>query len=221
MAIEIQMLTLGVVQTNCFVVGDTESGAAVVIDPADNAPAILRVVREKGWTVREILATHAHFDHVLAVQDLREATGAPFQLHEADLPLLQGMQLSGRLFGLEVPPPPEPDGFVEEGKPILMDGIRLDVLFTPGHSPGHVSYVLAAQEVVFSGDCLFRGSVGRTDLPGGDYARLMRSIFEQLLPLGDGFTIAPGHMGLTTVGHERQTNPFLLDYAATADSSDE
>lgn len=215
--LEIVMLTLGMVQTNCFIIGDQDSGAAVVIDPADSAPQIMQVVHERGWTVREILATHAHFDHVLAADDLRAATGAPFRLHEADLPLLNMMQQTGAWFGLQLPPGPEPDGYVMVGEPITVEGITLDVRFTPGHAPGHVSYVLASEQVVFSGDCLFRGSIGRTDLPGCDHATLMASIVEQLLPLGEAYTVAPGHMGLTTIGREMRTNPFLLDYLRSSD----
>lgn len=209
MAIEIVTLTLGIVQTNCYIVADTGSGAAVVIDPADDAAAILQAVKAHGWTVHQILATHAHFDHVLAADDLRQATGAPFCLHEADLPVLQAMALTGQLFGLELPPAPEPDSFVVAGEQITVDGLSLRVLFTPGHTPGHVSYVLPAARTVFSGDCLFQGSIGRTDLPGGDYDLLLRSIREQLLPLGDAFTVASGHGPLTTIGAERASNPFL------------
>ncbi len=209
MTIETVTLTLGIVQTNCYIVADTASGAAVVIDPADDAAAILQAVRTHGWTLRQILATHAHFDHVLAADDLRRATGAPFRLHEADLPVLEAMALTGQLFGLELPPAPEPDSFVVAGEQIAVDGLSLRVLFTPGHTPGHVSYVLPAAEMVFSGDCLFQGSIGRTDLPGGDYDLLLRSIREQLLPLGDAYTVASGHGPLTTIGAERATNPFL------------
>jgi hydroxyacylglutathione hydrolase len=213
MSHKIHMLTLGMVQTNCYIVGDEQTGDAVVIDPSDNAAEILAVVKKSGWTVREILATHAHFDHVLAVRDLKAATGAPFRLHQADLPLLQSLPETVQMFtGMTVPPAPAPDGFVEEGDSIRAGSIRLDVLFTPGHSPGHVSYVLDEDAVVFSGDCLFLGSIGRTDLPGADQTTLMKSIFGKLLPLGDEFTIAAGHMQTTTIGRERMSNPFLLDW---------
>ncbi len=211
MPIEIQTLALGVFQTNCYIVGNTDTRAAVIIDPADEAGVILKSVGEHGWTVKQILATHAHFDHVLAAGDLQAATGAPFRLHKADLPLLEAMQLTGAFFGLELPPPPTPDGYVEEGERIAVDGIALDVLHTPGHSPGHVSFVLRELEIIFCGDCLFEGSIGRTDLPGGDSTLLMHSIFEKLVPLGDGYTVASGHGGLTTIGQERRSNPFLLD----------
>jgi hydroxyacylglutathione hydrolase len=211
MTIETLNLTLGIVQTNCFVVADAATGAAVVIDPADDALTIGQAVKERGWTVREILATHAHFDHVLAVDALRRATGAPFRLHQADAPLLQMMPVTGQWFGLPLPPGPEPDGFVQEGERIVVDGIELEVRFTPGHTPGHVSYVLAAPQIVFCGDCLFQGSIGRTDLPDCDHRLLLRSIKDRLLSLGDTYTVAPGHGPLTTIGEERVTNPYLVD----------
>jgi hydroxyacylglutathione hydrolase len=214
---KVEMLTLGLVQTNCYIVGDEASRDAVVIDPSDNAPEILAVVKRNGWTVREILATHSHFDHVLAVRDLKAATGAPFRLHQADLPQLRNLPHVVEMFtGQTVPPAPEPDAFVDEGDTIAVGSIRLDVLFTPGHSPGHVSYVLHDDAVVFSGDCLFLGSIGRTDLPGGDLKTLMKSIFGKLLPLGDEYTVAAGHMQTTTIGRERMSNSFLLDWMGAA-----
>ncbi len=214
---KIEILTLGLVQTNCYIVGDEQSGDAVVIDPSDNAPQILAAVKRNGWTVREILATHAHFDHVLAARELKAATGAPFRLHKLDVPQLQALPQVVQMFtGMTVPPAPEPDSFVDEGDTISAGSIRLEVLFTPGHSPGHVSYVLRDDAVVFSGDCLFLGSIGRTDLPGGDMNALMKSIFGKVLPLGDEFTVAAGHMQTTTIGRERMSNPFLLDWMGTA-----
>ncbi len=214
---KIHMLTLGIVQTNCYIVGDDQTGEAVVIDPSDDASAILGAVQQEGWTVREILATHTHFDHVLAARDLKAATGASFRIHKADLPQLQSLPEVVQVFtGSTVLPAPEPDGFVEQGDVITVGSIRLAVLFTPGHSPGHVSYVLDEDAVVFSGDCLFLGSIGRTDLPGGDLNTLMKSIFGKLLPLGDEFTVAAGHMQTTTIGRERMSNPFLLDWMGAA-----
>ena len=213
MALEILKLTLGALQTNCYILGDPDSGSAVVIDPSDRAGLIHKTAQDRGWTIREILATHAHFDHILAAADLKALTDAPFRLHRESLPLLNAMQERVRMWmGVEVPPAAQPDGFVEEGDPITVDGIALDVLFTPGHAPGHVSYVLRDLRIVFCGDVLFPGSIGRTDLPDADYETLMRSITEKLLPLGDDYTVAPGHMHNTTIGHERQHNRFLLDY---------
>ncbi len=208
------MKDVGLLATNCYVIGDEQTGDAIVIDPADDAPAILNAVQKAGWTVRQILATHAHFDHILAAGELKKAAGAPFCLHRDDLLLLQVMpQTTFLIVGKNVPPAPRPDRFVEDGEVIEIGAIRLEVLLTPGHTPGHVSYVLREHRIVFSGDCLFAGSIGRTDLPGGDQAVLMRSICQKLVPLGDDYTVAPGHMDITTIGHERTTNPFVLQWS--------
>jgi glyoxylase-like metal-dependent hydrolase (beta-lactamase superfamily II) len=213
MTIQVKQLVLGPMQTNCYIVGDTASGDAVVIDPVDSADTILRAAQDAGWTIREILATHAHFDHIMASARLKELTGAPFRLHERDVPLLRAMPESVRLWtGHDVPPAAEPDGVVSEGDTITVGAMAFDVLFTPGHSPGHVSFVLRDGGIVFSGDVLFRGSIGRTDLPGADYDTLMDSIVTRLLPLGDAMTVAPGHMETTTIGFERQNNPFVIEY---------
>jgi hydroxyacylglutathione hydrolase len=213
MAIQIVKFALGLLQTNCFIIGDTETYDAIVIDPADRAPVIQQAARNEGWTIREILATHGHFDHIMASARLKELTGAPFRLHQRDLPLVRTMtQQVRRWFDIAVPPAARPDGFVDEGDVITAGGIKLDVLYTPGHSPGHVSYVLRSENVVFCGDCLFFSGIGRTDLPDSDFDTLMQSIIHKLLPLGDGFAVAPGHMRNTTIGYERQNNPFLLDY---------
>jgi len=213
MTIEVLKLTLGPLQTNCFIIGDSESNDALVIDPSDRAPLIVQTATDHGWTIRHILATHCHFDHVLASAELKALTGASFRVHARDVPLLEAMPERVReWFGIEVPRPAEPDGFVDEGETIQMGGVALEVLFTPGHAPGHVSYVLRSEQTVFCGDCLFYGSIGRTDLPGADYQTLMQSIAEKLLPLGDDFTVAPGHMQNTTIGYERAHNPFLADY---------
>jgi hydroxyacylglutathione hydrolase len=209
MTIAIVTLKLGIVQTNCYLVGDTTTGKAVVIDPADNAPAILEAAEVRGWTITRILATHTHFDHVLAAEDLRRVSGAPFHIHLEATGVLEALQVTGQLFGLELPPPPVPDGFIAAGMPVTEGGIRLDVLLTPGHAPGHVSFVLESEETVLCGDCLFAGSIGRTDLPGGGYEALIASITGKLLPLGDAYRVAPGHGPWTTIGAERAANPFL------------
>jgi glyoxylase-like metal-dependent hydrolase (beta-lactamase superfamily II) len=213
MAIEILKLTLGLLQTNCFLIGDTQSQDAVVIDPADNAPVIQRTAQERGWTVREILATHGHFDHVLASAELKALTGAPFRLHVLDLPLLRDLpRLVNGWLSIDVPPAAEPDSFIDQGSTITVGTVALEVLFTPGHTAGHVSYVLRSEQTVFCGDCLFYGSIGRTDLPGSDPDTLMQSITRKLLPLGDDYHVAPGHMRDTTIGYERTHNPFVVEY---------
>lgn len=216
MSLEILKLTLGPLQTNAYIIGDPASRAAVVIDPVDRASLLLETATRRGWQVREILATHAHFDHIMASRELKERTGAAFRLHRLDMPLLKQMpQRVKAWISIDVGPAAEPDSFVEEGDRIEVGAIALDVLFTPGHAPGHVSYVLASEQTVFSGDVLFHHAIGRTDLPGCDYEDLMQSILGKLLPLGDEFTVAPGHMQNTTIAYERQHNPYILDYLSS------
>ncbi len=209
MIVKVKSLVLGMVQTACYLIGDTESKQAVVIDPADDAGRIQAAAEKEGWTVQHILATHGHFDHVLAADALKAQTGAPFLIHRDDTALLEGMHIQGQLFGLNLPPAPAPDGFVADGDTLQVGALTLEVRHTPGHSPGHVSYVLHQEEIVFSGDCLFAGGIGRTDLPGGDHDRLIRSIRERLFSLDDAFTVAPGHPPTTTIEKERRHNPFL------------
>lgn len=215
MSIEIRQLTLGLAATNAYIIGDTESGDAVLIDPVDDAPRLRAAADEAGWTIRLILATHAHFDHVLASKALKDLTGAPFAIHTDSLPFLETLPQQGPLFGL--PPFPEaakPDRLLTSQRETLtVSGIRLETLYTPGHAPGHISFYLPSEQIVFAGDTLFAGSIGRTDLPGGDHGVLMRSIIEVLLPLGDEVQVLAGHMGRTTIGRERQTNPWITDFA--------
>ncbi len=215
MPIKIHLLPLGALQTNCYVVADTDTHEAVIIDPSDEAPKILEVVQREGYQVREILATHAHFDHVLASKPVKEATQAPFRLHAADVPQLRHAQQIAAMYGITAPEPATHDGTVDEGTVIEVGAIKLETFFTPGHSPGHVSYVLRSEQVVFSGDCLFAGGIGRTDLPGGDYPTLMYSIFDKLVVLGDEYTVCSGHGPTTTIGEERQSNPFLLQWLSS------
>jgi hydroxyacylglutathione hydrolase len=221
MALEVLKMTLGPLQTNCYIVGDTETCDAVVIDPSDRATLILQTVTDRGWTVREILATHGHFDHILASAELKMLTEAPFRAHLKDLHMITTMPDRVREWiKIEVGPAAEVDAFVTPGEVITVGNIALEVLFTPGHSPGHVSYVLRSGRLVFSGDCLFLGSIGRTDLAGGNYNALMNSIVTQLLPLGDDFTVAPGHMHNTTIGYERVNNPHVLAYLAEQEAAE-
>jgi hydroxyacylglutathione hydrolase len=214
MPIQIHMLTLGALQTNCFIVGDTDTGEAVIIDPSAEAEKILGVVEQQGYTVREILITHGHFDHVLASGPVKEATQAPLRIHEADAPALKQSQSIAQMYGLPSPPPAAPDSQINSGDVFEVASIKLETVYTPGHSPGHVSFILASEQAVFSGDCLFAGGIGRTDLPGGNYEALMQSIEEQLLTLDDAYTVCCGHGSLTTIGQERQSNPFILQWQA-------
>ncbi|HEX2239762.1 MAG TPA: MBL fold metallo-hydrolase, partial [Actinomycetota bacterium] len=163
---------------------------------------------KNGLTVKAIVATHAHFDHVIAAERLRDLTGAPFHMHAADRPLLDWFQESGRFFlGADLPPPPEVDTDAKEGDKLAAGEVSLEVLHTPGHSPGSIS--LVSGTTVFAGDTLFAGSVGRTDLPGGSSTALVESVRQKLFPLGDDVVVYPGHGPASTVEQERRLNPFV------------
>lgn len=211
MTIEIKRLTLGMVSTNAYLVGDTETNQAILIDPVDNAKVIKQTADDAGWTIKLILATHAHFDHVLASKDLKEMTGAPFWIHEDCASMLETLPMQGKLFGLgNFPDAAKPDRLLKSEPEIIeLGAIKLKTLYTPGHAVGHLSFYMPEHKVLFSGDTLFFGSIGRTDLPGGSYELLLKSIREELLPLGDEVRVLPGHMQETTIGFEREHNPFL------------
>ncbi len=199
---------VGPLACNCYVVGDAVTRAAVVIDPGGDADELLTAITEQGLTVTAIVATHAHFDHVIAAERLRAQTGAPFYLHEGDAPVLDWYQASGKLFlGIELPTPPVIDASVGEGDVVKAGSVNLHVLHTPGHSPGSIS--LITDQAVFSGDTLFAGSVGRTDLPGGDTQTLVDAVKRKLFVLDAKLPVYPGHGPATTLERERRTNPFV------------
>lgn len=218
MSLTIYQATLGLVQTNTYLLGDSDTGTAILIDPVDDAPLLMKMAAEHGLTIKYILATHAHFDHILASAALKELTNAPFYIHQDCEPWLEHLPQQGRMFGLpSFPEAAVPDHLLTNEDEWLEAGpFHLQLLHTPGHAPGHISFFLPEERIVFSGDCLFAGSIGRTDLPGADYHQLMQSIFDKLVPLGDDVRVLPGHMRATTIGRERQTNPFLLDYEPEA-----
>lgn len=199
---------VGPLGCNCYVVGDPATKEAIVIDPGGDAKRLIEELVRLGVTVKAIVATHAHFDHLIAGQELRAHTGAPFHLHDSDRFLLDWWHESGRLFlGVELPPPPEIDSHAGEGLVLEAGSTRLEVLHTPGHSPGSISLVGAG--ALFSGDALFAGSVGRTDLPGGDTGVLVDAIKSKLFAFGDETPVYPGHGEATTVGEEKERNPFV------------
>jgi glyoxylase-like metal-dependent hydrolase (beta-lactamase superfamily II) len=203
-------IVVGLFQENCWVVGSRRTRAGVVIDPGDEPERILELARDLGVQVRYIINTHAHLDHIMAVPAVQRATGARFLLHPDDQVLAAQAGLSAaRWLGRIVEPPPAPDGLLQDGDVVEVDGLRLQVIHTPGHTPGSVCFY--TEGLLFSGDTLFYGSVGRTDLPGGNHAQLMTSIIDKLLTLPDDTIVLPGHMLETRIGHERQTNPFILD----------
>jgi glyoxylase-like metal-dependent hydrolase (beta-lactamase superfamily II) len=199
---------VGPLGCNCYIVGDVETNEAIVIDPGGEADDLAAVLVAKELTVTAIVATHAHFDHLLAAERLKELTGAPFYLHAADKPLLAWMQESGRLFlGVDLGPPPEVDTEAAERDLLKAGAVELEVVHTPGHSPGSIS--LVTPEAVFSGDTLFAGSIGRTDLPGGDTAALLDAVRSKLFELDDDLPVYPGHGPTTTLGREKLSNPFV------------
>ncbi len=202
-------IVVGIFQENCWVIGSRRTGQAICIDPGDQADEILAMARDMGVTIKRVVSSHAHIDHVMAVRPVQERTGAPFMLHAADDPLLaSGWAWATQQFGIEAGPAPAPDDALNDGDLLGVDGVQLRVIHTPGHTPGSVS--LYADGLLFSGDTLFRGSIGRTDLPGGDYRTLMSSIVGRLLKLPDDTIVLPGHMQQTTIRDERQRNPFVL-----------
>ena len=203
---------VGPLACNCYVVGDDATKQAIVIDPGGDADELAGEIAAQGLTVTAIVATHAHFDHLIAAQRLREVTGAPFHLHHDDVPLLDWYQESGLMFlGVELPPPPEIDTRPQEGDVLTAGAASLEVLHTPGHSPGSLSLLGRGDgsPVLFAGDVLFAGSVGRTDLPGGDTRTLVDVIRSKVFPLGDDVTVYPGHGPATTVARERTANPYV------------
>jgi glyoxylase-like metal-dependent hydrolase (beta-lactamase superfamily II) len=207
----IQMLTVGALATNCYLLADPDSRQAVVIDPGDEADRILATLRDGDWEVSAVLLTHAHFDHLLAARQVIAELQVPFLVPPGELVVLRRAPDAVNLWmGYEIEAPPEPDGPVGEGDVVEVGPFRYDVISTPGHSPDAVC--LVGEKEVFVGDTLFAGSIGRTDLPGADYETLMRSIEEKLLPLDDEIVVYPGHGPATTIGRERASNPFILDW---------
>jgi hydroxyacylglutathione hydrolase len=202
--------TVGPVAENCWIARRDGERRALVIDPGDEAPRLLEAIEDLGVSVEAILLTHTHFDHVGAVAPLARATGAPVYCPQLEVPVLA--DINSYVFpGFGPYEPYDADETVAGGERLELAGLALDVLFTPGHSPGHVSY--ATEDVVLSGDVLFAGSIGRTDLPGGDHETLMRSIATLLETLPDETLVLPGHMGTTTLGRERASNPWLHELA--------
>ena len=192
---------------NCYLVIDEVAGECAIVDPGEEAGLILHKVEQAGARAVAIWITHAHVDHVLGVSRVRSATGAPVLLHAADRPLYDRVPQQAAAFGLRAEAPPPPDGTWAHGDTVRIGNLAFDVRHTPGHSPGSVS--LVGEGVVFSGDVLFQGSIGRTDLPGGDYQTLIDSIERELLVLPDSTIVYSGHGPQTTIGAERLTNPFL------------
>jgi hydroxyacylglutathione hydrolase len=213
MSIMIQeVIPVGMLQCNCYILGDEGTGEAMVIDPGDDIDRVQQVLERHRLAPKYIVATHAHIDHVGGIEKLARATGAPVMMHQEDLPLYQNLATQAAWLGVRPPGTIEVDQFLREGDRLRWGGRSMEVLHTPGHSPGSLSlYLLGDEQRVFSGDTLFQSSIGRTDLWGGSYAEILRSIEGKLLVLPDLIPVFPGHGPPTTIGEERQFNPFLTD----------
>ena len=209
--LEILRFTYGPFAENTYVVVGPSGRRAMIVDPGIESEPVLDVVRERGLAVELILNTHGHLDHVACNAYFKRETGAPLAIHAADLPLLRNVSRQGALYGLSVEASPPADLELVGGVDLPFDGATFDVIHTPGHTPGGVCLRRGDQMLV--GDTLFSGSVGRTDLPGGDWDALLSSIREKLFILPDDVHCLPGHEGATTIGRERRTNPFVGDAA--------
>jgi hydroxyacylglutathione hydrolase len=208
-SLDVRQLPVGAIAENCFIVRREGSGKAVIVDPGEEPDRILAEVEEMGVGVEAILVTHCHFDHIGAVAPVARATGAPVYCPKLEVPVLADIMSFVPFAGFGPYESYEADEEVEGGEALELAGLTFDVVFTPGHSPGHVTYSVRDEEAIFSGDVLFQGSVGRVDLPGGDGPTLLRSIRTLIESHSPETGVYPGHMDVTTLGAERTTNPFL------------
>jgi glyoxylase-like metal-dependent hydrolase (beta-lactamase superfamily II) len=205
----LETFPVGLLQCNCTIMGDENTAEAIVIDPGDEVSRIHHRLTSLGLKLKQILVTHAHIDHVGGALNLKARTGAPIFLNENDLPLLQMMSTQAAWLGVQTPETALPDEGLRDGQSVGLDSYPAQVLHTPGHTQGSVCFHFAPLKMVIAGDTLFAGSIGRTDLPGGNYEQIIDSIHTRLLALPDDTKVVPGHGPATTIGAERQDNPFL------------
>jgi len=206
----LRTLVVGPIQSNCYILGSEKTREAAVIDPGGDADRILITLAKDKLRCVYIINTHGHLDHSADNKRLKEVTGAKLLIHRADAPMIMHQSKSGGMWGTHIDNSPPPDRYLEEGDVITIGDISLKVLHTPGHSPGGIS--LVTDKIVFVGDTLFAGSIGRTDFSGGDYKGLLRNVREKIFTLGDDVIVYPGHGPKTTVGREKKTNPFFTTY---------
>ena len=204
-----EILPVGLLQCNCSVFGDEQTREGLVVDPGDDIDDVLAVVRQHGLTVKAIVITHAHIDHVGGAQKLKKATGAPVYMNRNDAELNAAMEIQASWLGVETPETAQVDSDAKDGTMLAMGATDFHVLHTPGHTQGSISLWVPSESLVVAGDTLFRDSIGRTDLPGGDGRQILRSIHEKLLPLPAETVVVPGHGEKTTIGREKEFNYFL------------
>ena len=205
----VHQMSVGPLQVNCFIASCVKTKEAMVVDPGEEGERILYVAEKEGLKVRKVVNTHGHFDHIGANRHIIEKTGAELLIHADDLPLLQNARNHAEAYGLSVAASPEPDRLLEQGDTLQVGELSFTVFHVPGHSPG--SICLLSDGHLFVGDVLFSGSIGRTDLPGGDFDALVKGVRERLFALPDETIVHPGHGPDTTIGRERQVNPFVGD----------
>ncbi len=203
----VEHLEVGPLQSNCYILSDDRESEAIVIDPGGDGNRILALLKRKSWKVKMVLNTHAHFDHIAANAEVVNATEASLAVPRLDAQMMGHSVMQAQMYGLSVDPSPKPDILLEDGDTIELGDEMIEVLATPGHSPGGVSFKTSVG--IFPGDTLFAGSIGRTDLPGGDFDTLINSIKEKILVLPEDTDVFPGHGPSTTVGREKMHNPFL------------
>jgi glyoxylase-like metal-dependent hydrolase (beta-lactamase superfamily II) len=206
----LETFPVGMLQCNCTLLGDEATREALVIDPGDNIPYILERLAAHRLRLKQIVITHAHIDHVGGALRLKRATGAPILLNEADLPLLKMMDQQAAWLGTAPPEVTTPDDNARDGMVVGVGGHKAEILHTPGHTQGSICLHFAPEKLLLAGDTLFAGSIGRTDLPGGNEKQILRSIQNRLLALADDTKVIPGHGAETTIGEERESNPFLI-----------
>lgn len=205
-----EILPVGMLACNCSIIGDEATGEAVVIDPGDDIERVQEILTRHKLTPKYIIATHAHIDHVGGIEELKRVSAAALLMHKEDLPLYQNLALQAAWLGVRPPGVVEVDQFLRPGDAVRCGGLAFEVLHTPGHSPGSLSLHLPGDHHrIFSGDTLFQGSIGRTDLWGGSFDQILRSVHETLLRFPDETPVFPGHGPATTIGDERELNPFL------------
>jgi len=206
----VETFPVGILQCNCTILGDETSREAMVIDPGGDPGRILAKLKEHGLSLKQIICTHTHIDHVGAIHPLQQRTGTPAAVHRADMILFEHLDIQAQLLNIEKPEPGSIDSYLDDGQAVACSGIELGVIHTPGHTPGSTTFLLNGERrILFAGDTLFMNGIGRTDLWGGSQSEILSSIENRLMTFDDDTLVVAGHGRSTTIGHERRHNPFL------------